>query len=185
MKNFSQSKKGDFVFQLRFPALANRVFYKETLKTIFIQFSFYVVHRPKSPVFSKYVRKFSPVFYFMCNESWKLDIFFFILNVFFYTIDLYLPSYNNLLPTYQLFYVCTHVLFLELYFGKLEISGDSSFHNFGRLSLFFRKKKKKECKENISGPHAHVFHSVSSFLPNPCKLLKTFRAEVKEKCNHF
>ena len=69
LKNFPQSKKDDFFFQLRFPALATGVFYKEAVKTTFIKFSFYVNHRPQSPVFSKYVRKFSLVFYFMCNES--------------------------------------------------------------------------------------------------------------------
>ena len=68
LKKFPQSKKDDFVFQLRFPALATGVFYKEAVKTTFIHFSLYVIHRPQSPVFSKYVWKFSPVFYFMCNE---------------------------------------------------------------------------------------------------------------------
>ena len=68
LKNFPQRKKDDFVFQLRFPALATGVFYKEAVKTTFIHFSLYVIHRPQSPVFSKYVWKFSPVFYFMCNE---------------------------------------------------------------------------------------------------------------------
>ena len=156
MKNFPQSKKDDFVFQLRFPALANRVFYKEAVKTTFIQFSFYVVHRPQSPVFSKYVRKFSPVFYFMSNESWKLDIFFIISNVFF-TLEIFIYRriiiYSSHINCFMFLPSCHSWNF----FGKLKISGNSNFHNLGLLSLFSEKKKERKSANKTVPVHTHMF----------------------------
>ena len=94
------------------------------------------------------------VFYFMTVMNPENSISFSLFQMYFYTIDHYLPSYNNLLPRHQLFYVSTLVSFLELEFGKLKISGDSSFHNFGLLSLFFKKREKRVETKQIRSTRA-------------------------------
>ena len=68
LKNFPQSKNDDFVFQLRFPALANGVFYKEAVKMTFLQFFLCCPQNPRARCFPSMFEN-SPVFYFVFNES--------------------------------------------------------------------------------------------------------------------
>ena len=82
LKNFPKSKKDDFVFQLRFPALATGVFYKEAVKTTFIQVSFYVVHRPQSPVFPSMFGK-SPPCFILCVMNPENSISFSLFQMYF------------------------------------------------------------------------------------------------------